>query len=126
MYSSERERAAQNMIMTARALMLAVDRELTAARAATEVLAASPELASDDLAAFHKRASELVRQLPGNNIVMADQSGQQLLNTLVPFGQQALPAGDTGPRTAFNRLVFSTGKPIITDLFLDRWRRHRW
>jgi two-component system sensor histidine kinase/response regulator len=117
MYLSERERAAQNMIMTARALMLAVDRELTAARAATEVLAASPELESDDLAAFHKRASGLVQQLPGNNIVMADQSGQQLLNTLVPFGQQRLPPGDTSPRTAFNRLVFSTGKPIITDLF---------
>jgi two-component system sensor histidine kinase/response regulator len=118
MYSSERERAAQNMIMTASALMLAVDRELTAARAAAEVLAASPELESDDLAAFHKRASGLVQRLPGNNIVMADQSGQQLLNTLVPFGQQPLPAGDTGsPRTTFNRLVFSTGKPIITDLF---------
>jgi two-component system, sensor histidine kinase and response regulator len=117
MYSSERERAAQNMILTARALMLAVDRELAAARAAAEVLATSPELESDDLAAFHRRASGLIRQLPGNNIVMADQSGQQLLNTLVPFGQQRLPAGDMSPRTAFNRLVFSTGKPIITDLF---------
>jgi two-component system, sensor histidine kinase and response regulator len=117
MYSSERERVAQNTIMTARALMLAVDRELAAMRAAVEVLATSRELASDDFAAFHERASALVRQLSGNNIVLIEQSGQQLLNTLVPFGGRPLPHGGQRPRMALDRLMFNTGKPVITDLF---------
>jgi hypothetical protein len=109
MYSSERERAAQNTIMTARALMLAVDRELAATRAAVEVLATCPEQASDHLAAFHNRASALVRQLSGNNIVLVEQSGQQLLNTLVPFGGRPLPHGSQRDRMALDRLMFSTG-----------------
>jgi two-component system, sensor histidine kinase and response regulator len=123
MYSSERERAAQNTMMTARALMLTVDRELAATRAAVEVLATCPELVSDDLAAFHKRASGMVRKLSGNNIVLIEQSGRQLLNTLVPFGTpvpfggRPPPRGGQLPRIALDRSTFSTGKPVITDLF---------
>ena len=110
MYSSEHERTVQNMIMTTRALVLAVDGELSAARAAMEVLATSPELASDDLAAFHKRASEIMPNLPGDGILLSDQSRQQILHTLLPFGAPL-------PVSVRERLVFATGRPTVSDLF---------
>ena len=113
MYASEHERAAQNEVMTARALVLALDRYLATAQTAMEVLAKSPELETDDFAAFHRRASELIRQLPGNNIVLRDQSGQQLVNTLKPFGQE-LPLD---PNSGVLAQVFSTGKSAISNLF---------
>jgi signal transduction histidine kinase len=110
MYSSEHERTVQNMIMTTRALVLAVDGELSAARVAMEVLATSPELASDDLAAFHKRASEIITKLPGDGILLSDQSRQQILHTLLPFGAPL-------PVSQRERLVFATGRPTVSDLF---------
>ena len=107
------------MIMTAQALMLAVDGELGAARAALEVLATAPELKLDDLATFHRRASELIRQLSGNNIVLTGQSGQKLVDTFVPFGEPLPPQRDQmSLRLKFSRSVFSTGKPVTSDLFL--------
>jgi signal transduction histidine kinase len=98
------------MIMTTRALVLAVDGELSAARVAMEVLATSPELASDDLAAFHKRASEIITKLPGDGILLSDQSRQQILHTLLPFGAPL-------PVSQRERLVFATGRPTVSDLF---------
>lgn len=78
-----------------------------------EVLATDPGLESGDLAAFHKRARELLPQLPGYNIFLSDESGQELVNTLRPYGEQ-LPL--TGAE-ANVRLVFSTGRPVTTDLY---------
>ncbi|HEY2134724.1 MAG TPA: ATP-binding protein, partial [Xanthobacteraceae bacterium] len=69
--------------------------------------------AADDLAAFHKTASELSRQLPGNNIVLHARLGRQLVNTLVPFGQ---PLPQREDRKGIDA-VFTTGRPYVTDLF---------
>src|SRR5262249_55810449 len=112
-YASERERAMQDQVATARALMLALDRYLAAGQTAVEVLAKSRELETDDFAAFHQRASELIRQLPGNNIVLRDEYGQQLVNTLRPFGDPLPRDPDDG---AFVQ-VLTTGKPAVSNLF---------
>ncbi|HEY2137217.1 MAG TPA: sensor histidine kinase [Xanthobacteraceae bacterium] len=111
-YQGDRDRTIQNTIMTAHALVLAVDRDLAVARTALEVLAMSPQLAADDLAEFHAKASELNRQLPGNAIYLRDESGQQRLNTLVPFGAPLPPPALRKNLDA----VFRTGRPFITDL----------
>ncbi|HUI95534.1 MAG TPA: sensor histidine kinase [Xanthobacteraceae bacterium] len=114
MYASERDRALQNMIITSRALMFAVDRELATVTSAMEVLATSPRLERGDLAGFYQRAKELNRHLPGANIVLTDEAGQQVLNTLRPLGEPLPPRTDP----ANVHLVFSTGEPVVTDLFV--------
>ncbi|WP_169795448.1 diguanylate cyclase [Dechloromonas denitrificans] len=50
----------------------------------------------------------------GSNAVLTDQSGQQIVNTLKPFGQ-ALPRHGN---PAVARRIFETGKPVISDLFI--------
>jgi signal transduction histidine kinase len=112
-YRHERAHIAENTISIARALMSAVDRDLGGTVAAAQILAMSPYLAADDLAAFHRQASELVPQLGGTNIVLADASGRQLVNTLVPYGEE-LPS----PNLPNQRKVMATGRPSISDVFI--------
>ncbi len=113
-YTSERERTAQDLIVTARAIALALDGYLLFTRTTLEVMGTAPDLQSGDLAAFHKRISALAGKLPGNNILLTDRSGQQLINTFMPFGA-SLP---THAKPENLDRVFSTGRPIITDLFV--------
>jgi hypothetical protein len=104
---------------TARAVMVAVDRDLATVETAALVLAASPELTSGDLAAFHQRARELADYGIGNNVVLTSSSGQQLLNTLRPYGDPLPRHGS--PDVV--RGVFEDRKPVISDLYLGAVRR---
>jgi len=110
-YGHERDRISQTTISTARALMTAVDNELAGKLAAAQVLAMSPYLRSADFAAFHREASELVPILHGNSFVLADASGQEIVNTLRPYGEK-LPFRSNTKNT---QTVFQTGKPAISD-----------
>lgn len=121
-YSYQRQRAniEQTTLETAQALAEAVDQELASGQTALHALATSPYLASGDLASFHRQARKALPNLPGNNIVLTDASGQQLVNTLVPFGQP-LPVH---ANPAQLRRVFGTGKPEISDLYVGAVTRH--
>lgn len=118
------------MTDTARALSLAVDRELGQARAIIETLAASRYLDAKDFKAFYELSSTAAKQRKGSWIVLFDPSGQQILNTLRPFGA-ALPnslreAKETpvenrdglrlGDPETLERLAH--GEPIVSDLFI--------
>src|SRR5258707_12070134 len=94
--SYERERATleRSTVATARALMQAVDRELARPQSALRVLAASPYLASGDLARFYDQATAFLPSQAINNIVLSDATGQQLLNTLKLFGETLPPHGN--------------------------------
>ena len=109
----------QRTLETARALAQAVDRELAIGQVALQVLARSRSLASGDLAAFHRQAQDAIPDLPGNSVVLSDASGQQLVNTLRPFGE-ALP--HRGNLVQLRRL-FETGQPAISDLFVGQVMR---
>ncbi|MGZ3254652.1 MAG: diguanylate cyclase domain-containing protein [Burkholderiaceae bacterium] len=113
-YDRERAQIERDTLLTARAMVHEVDLALNSSKIAALSLAASPSLASDDLAAFHQQAKNMVgNDFPGNAFVLHDQSGQQLVNTLRPFGQP-LPARDYLDQV---HRVFETGKPVISDLF---------
>lgn len=112
-YQNQREQSAKESVIAAKGLILTLDRYLGAAQLAVEVLAAAPELEIGDFAAFHRRASELLKRLPGKNIVLRDRSGQQILNTLKPYGS-ALPRD---PEHGALDKVFATGKSAISDIF---------
>ncbi len=115
-YNRQRTNVEQRTLETARALTQAVDRELASGRTALQALATSPYLDPDlaNLAAFHRQASEAMPDLPGNNIVLSDASGQQLVNTLRPFGEVLPRHGNP----AQLRSVFEAGEPVISDLYV--------
>ena len=115
-YDRERSRLERDATATTRALVAAVDAELTGARAALLVLATSPHLASGDLAAFHAQARAVMKHQAFFNIILADKSGLQLVNTLRPLGAPLPAQGDPGGLLR----VFKTGQPVISDLFVGR------
>src|SRR5450432_3808797 len=111
-YHQGRARLIQDSTATARAIMSAVDRDMAGMQAALLALATSPHLASDNLAAFYGQAKEALKTQKTDNIVLLDSRGQQLLNTLRPFGSK-LPS-DTNPALL---QVFKDGRPVTADLF---------
>lgn len=96
---------------TARSMMGTVDHELADAIAELQALAASPLLTSGDLAGFHAQARGVLPYQVGNMVVLSDSGGQQLMNTLVPYGQDL-------PRDVDLGRVFERGKPVVSDLFI--------
>ena len=106
----------RDTVATARALNQAVDAELKGARSALLVLAKSPYLESGDLAKFYEQAKELLPALNVDNVVLTDVSGQQLINTLRPYGT---PLPFRGDRPLFKK-VLATREPVISDLFIGK------
>ena len=112
--SSLRERGVheQATIDTARGLVQAVDHELAGSIIGLRALASSPFLASQDFENFHRQAVEALANLGGSNFVVLDRTGQQVINTSIPFGAP-LPSPEMEPRVVE---VFKTTRPMITDL----------
>jgi PAS domain S-box-containing protein len=113
-YSYKQALSRQHLQETARALSLAVDRELAMVKVALRVLATSPYLADGDLERFHAQADEVARSFEGIAIILAEESGLQLVNTLQEWGA---PPRKRTP-VAELREVFATGQPVIADLWI--------
>lgn len=114
-YNAGRAALQTGTIATARALMQAVDSQLLRAQAASQALAGSDTLLRADLVRFHEQASSLIRQTGvGDIIVLSDESGQQLVNTLRRYGEP-LPRHGNLPLL---RQIFATGQPSISDIFV--------
>jgi signal transduction histidine kinase len=103
----------QNLLATANILSTALDRDLAVARASLEALATSPALTSGDMAAFHVQAQNVLKNFPDADIILADATGQQIVNSFKPFGS-ALPK-----RSPKNTVlsIFETGRPRISNMF---------
>jgi signal transduction histidine kinase len=112
-FNQERAGLERDTVGTARALSQAVDAELAGVRSALVVLSKSANLASGDLAGFYAQAQQVVRALNIDNIVLSDVRGQQLINTLRPFGTP-LPLHDRDEL----RRALAAGQPVISDLFI--------
>src|SRR3954468_4379855 len=95
--NNERETRREAILFSTRTLMNAVDTILSKQIAVAQMLATSPALQADDLATFRQEASRAMLGLSGGWIVLADESGQQLLN-LAPAATQPLPRPGA-PRT---------------------------
>lgn len=113
-YKQGREQVRTETLLEARRGIAAVDREFAAAIAGMKVLATAPELATDDLAAWHRRASAAATAQNVDNFLLTDRDGRQRVNTLRAFGT-ALPASGTPPQL---ERIFSGGYPVVTDLFI--------
>jgi signal transduction histidine kinase len=108
---AERAAALRSLQETARATTLAVDRELSIAEARMKVMTSSSSLIEGDFKAFHERAV-LANKGSKSWTVLFDENGQQLLNTLVPYGT-------TLPRRRhpeYGEEVLRTGVMRVSDL----------
>lgn len=113
-YDRERDREVRDSLATAHAMAASVDAELSGIKSALLALASSPYLEKDDFAAFHRQASAALKDQQFANIALLDESLRQRLNTFRPYGDP-LPAQGNPEQL---RLVFATGRPVVTDLFV--------
>jgi C4-dicarboxylate-specific signal transduction histidine kinase len=112
-YSDKRNQINRNMLETARAMTMVVDRELSSVQAALQALATSPAFANGNFAVVHRQALELLKSYPGADIIVADVTGQQLVNSYRPYGD-SLPKRKTLETV---RSIFESGKPLVSDLY---------
>nr|WP_295110596.1 HWE histidine kinase domain-containing protein [uncultured Caulobacter sp.] len=101
----------QQLVTTARALNGAVDRQAAVGISVAETLATDQALINGDWAAFHARARRAMERRSGW-IVIADADGQQVVNTLKPWGQP-LPRIKRTPEEIY---AFSAGRSKVSDL----------
>ncbi|WP_096704650.1 sensor histidine kinase [Magnetospirillum sp. 15-1] len=113
-YHRQRALLEQNMVQTAHALSLAVDREIASTVATLQTLATSPHLANTDLAGFYEQAQVVQRQQNGDNIVLSDASAQQVVNLKRPLGT---PLPRHGAPEQIEK-VLAAGRPAVSDLFM--------
>ncbi|MEO6017071.1 MAG: ATP-binding protein [Polaromonas sp.] len=111
-YQQQRAQLVSETVTSVRALTVSVDTELAAAQTILEVLATSPYLENQDLAAFHAQATQALTRSVLNNVALIAPGGQQMMNTAQPWG---LPLPKTGVAAQVER-VLSTGQPEVSDL----------
>jgi hypothetical protein len=88
-YSEEQESIRATAIETARALALAVERDMARRESILRTLSAAPTLHDGDLKRFYDFALAVANE-NGAAIILSDLEGRQILNTRLPFGT-ALP-----------------------------------
>lgn len=101
----------QQLVTTARALSGAVDRQAAVGISVAETLATDQALINGDWAAFHARAKRAMDRRAGW-IVVADADGQQVVNTLRPYGDP-LPRIKRTPEEAS---AYSAGRSKVSNL----------
>ncbi|HYC45217.1 MAG TPA: ATP-binding protein [Burkholderiales bacterium] len=125
-----RDSIRRGMLSTADALSLAIDREIGTIRASLETLAASDAIDRRDIPAMHLEAGRVAERRPGSWIVIAEVSGQYLINTSLPLGTRlpnrfredmAPPRVDELPHgvTSALKQVIETGRANNSDLFIS-------
>ena len=111
----EQDRFVQSIQARNRALMSAVDAELTGHIETLRIIAATESLGADNLAAFHREAVGVLKSQPKwDNLILSSPQGQQLVNADVPFGEPLPTRID--PESV--RHVVEIGSPLIVDLRL--------
>ncbi|QSQ27206.1 response regulator [Pyxidicoccus parkwayensis] len=110
--TSQRAAREQGMRETARALALAVDRELGQSIRALEVLSHSEPLARGDLETFYATCKAVVRsRQPWTSLALLDAEGRTRFTTDQPFGESVSGTVDR----PYLREVLETGRPVISD-----------
>jgi len=114
LYEEHRASRAAMLRETARALTLALDREMSRREAILHTLAASPSLRRGDLRIFHEYAREVADERD-DAIILSDLEGRQLVNTRLPFGAP-LPRMLDMERRARERL--GNEPALVSDVYL--------
>lgn len=112
-YTQDKARVNREAIVLAKNLTATLDKQLSATLSGLAVLATARSLTVGELDVFQAHAIRALQYQSVTTFVLIDKQGQQLSNTLVPYGN-SLP--DTRKFMRFSR-VFETRQPFVTDLF---------
>lgn len=113
-YQNRQQQLSENLISRARAMVQSVDSQLLRTRALAQVLASFGGIPKDDLPAFHAWARQVIADTGlGLNVVLTEQGGQQVLNTMAELGEPLPVHGDP----AAVEQVFATRQPVISGLY---------
>jgi len=119
----------RGMRNTARALSLAVDRDIGNILAVAQTLAASPHISNQDFKAFYELSAAAAKNSNIAAIALFDRRGEMIINTTEPFGvslPNPLQGNKGNPESRRDRLpqgnqaikrVLETGQPLFSDLF---------
>jgi two-component sensor histidine kinase len=110
--SAERTRVEREAVELGKRVSAVTDRKLSATLGALQVLATSRLISDRNDADLYKQAEE-VKQIIGGEVIIKDVSGQQIVNTRLPFGAvlpSSLPEAD--------KLALQSGRPFISDVFI--------
>jgi diguanylate cyclase (GGDEF)-like protein len=113
-YQIKLEQVEQNTILMARKVVAVLDRELSAIESALKVLATSSDLGGGDLRSFHHRARNALTSGIVYNYILTNRAGEQLLNTVVPFGA---PLPKTGTPSELEQ-VFTQRRSVLSNYFI--------
>ena len=116
--NNERETRREAILFSTRTLMNAVDTILNKQIAVAQMLATSPALEADDLAAFRQEAERAATGLSGGWVVLSDENGQQLVNL-------ALGAADAPRRSVSRRGAGAPRRRDRPGADLRRFQRRR-
>ncbi|MCS0631189.1 PAS domain S-box protein [Telluria mixta] len=97
-------------------LALAVGQELDVNLAIVETLAALPALESRNWAEFHAAAAAAIKPRAPSWITLQDPSGQQLINTNVPYGAALPRKVIEPPEVEWHGRLLPTSDPRMVDL----------
>ena len=100
---------------------LDLERYLEGAVASVQALAGSVQ--PDNLRDLYDRARRLL-PLRGSAVVMRDRTGQQIINTTLPFGA-SLPRTESNAVREADAQVFATGQVVYSDVYLGTTNK-RW
>lgn len=112
-YQEKKRDIEAQLTQSAQNLQLALDQEIEVILSALVALGTSPALGAGDFDAFHAQARQLLRAYPGADVILADATGQQLVNSYSPHGS---PLPRRGITSAVRR-VFEQGRPGVSGLF---------
>jgi PAS domain S-box-containing protein len=124
-----RDAVERGMRNTARALSLAVDREIGSILSLAETLAASQYVDSHDFKSFYELSRKAAANSKGSWVVLFDNTGQMIINTRETFGTfLPNPLGESNPGAQKRdnlplgnqeiRTVLETGRSLVSDLFV--------
>jgi len=112
-WQEKRENLSQNMLTATRTLSMTMDRELGRIKGTLQALATSRSIDAGDYSCFHAQALAVLASHPGADIILADSTGQQLVNSFLPPGAP-LPKRNLQERVG---QIFRTGEPSISGVF---------
>ncbi|MYM90566.1 PAS domain S-box protein, partial [Rugamonas sp. FT82W] len=113
-FDASRARGDAQALQTARNLMLDIDSEFKSLGAVAGALTTSPALRDADLAAFQRQADAARRYTSATNFVLTDVGGQQLVNTLKPYGTPLPRHGNP----ALIARAAASGRLQVSDLYV--------
>lgn len=109
-YLEKRESISQDMLSTTRIFSTIMDQELGGVTESLRSLATSPSIASGDRAGFHAQARMALAKRSDADIILADVTGQQVVNSYLPIGSP-LPKRHVPDRV---RSLVETGKSSVS------------